>query len=67
MEDKVYNKKNYPGAVGSSDVRTYIRVANDIIIEAWCDVPNGEWRGNDPTYLHGQRVTSKWLKERGYK
>ncbi len=63
---KKYSRRN-DANVGHAAVRTYIEVENKTIKEAWFQAPMGDWRGNNPTYLHGLKIDQKWLDERDYK
>ncbi len=62
IKDGIYQRRN-SGAVGSANVVTKVRVTNGIITEAWCDVPGGEWRGNDPVGYDGKAAAAIFEKE----
>lgn len=62
VKDGIYQRRN-SGATGSGNVVTKARVKDGIIIEAWYDVPGGEYRGNDPVGYDGQDAATVFEEE----
>lgn len=56
IKNGIYQRRN-SGAVGSSSVVTKISVKNEVITDAWYDVPGGEYRGSDPVDYIGLDAT----------